>query len=87
VEDSLETRVLRAMTVGLDSALGIRISLNADELAVAAALAELVETGLVRVDDSGDGYVLTQAGIERAQASLVIEPPRSGRSWLKRRQS
>ena len=59
------------MTVGLDSALGIRISLNADELAVAAALAELVETGLVRVDESGDGYVLTQAGIERAQASLV----------------
>ena len=79
MEDSLETRVLRAMTVGLDSALGIRISLNADELAVAAALAEL--------DESGDRYVLTQAGIERAQASLVIEPPRSGRSWLKRRQS
>lgn len=84
--DSLETRVLRAMTVGLDSVLGIRISLNADELAVAAALAELVETGLVQVGPGGDTYALTEAGAERAQASLVIEPPKSGRSWLKRRQ-
>jgi hypothetical protein len=85
--DSLETRVLRAMTVGLDSVLGIRISLNADETAVAAVLAELVATGLVRVDEGGETYVLTEAGVERAAASLLVEPVKSGRSWLRRRQS
>ena len=85
--DTLETRVLRAMTVGLDSVLGIRISLNADELAVEAALAELVDTGLVQVGPGGDTFALTETGTERARASLVIEPSKSGRSWLKRRQS
>ena len=83
--DSLETRVLRAMSVGLDSVLGIRISLNADETAVSAALAELVETGLVQAGPAGETFVLTETGVERAQASLVIEPAKPGRSWFKRR--
>lgn len=85
--DSLETRVLRAMTVGLDSALGLRISLNADETAVAVALAELVAAGLVEVDEGGDTYRLTETGVERAQASLIHEPSKSGRSWRRRRRS
>lgn len=85
--DSLETRVLRAMTMGLDSVLGIRISLNADETAVAIALAELEATGLVTLGEGGDTYRLTEAGVERAQASLIVEPIKSGRSWRRRRRT
>jgi hypothetical protein len=57
------------MTVGLDSVVGIRVSLNADETDVRVALAQLVETGLVKVDESGERFVLTRAGADLANSA------------------
>lgn len=65
---NLDTRVLAAMTVGLDTAVGLRVSLGASEHEVLDALARLTQSGLVRADDDGSRFVLTTAGAQVAAA-------------------
>ena len=67
------------MTIGLDSVVGIRVSLNASESDVRTALAQLVETGLVRAGEADDNFVLTHAGQQVATTGGISSPHGGGR--------
>ena len=71
----MQLRVLRAMTVGLDSVTGLQVSLNADEDDVRRALAQLVDSGLVghAGTDAGAGFSPTKSGAELGRTDGLLD--------------